>query len=73
MKKVLLGLALGIVLMVGCSGTSTENRSYGPGKCIYTFERANGGAVYVFTYENQKYMVATNGYQGGISLIQINK
>ena len=59
--------------MVGCSGTSTGNGSDGPGKCIYTFNRPNDGVVYVFTYENQKYMVAINGYQGGISLIQINK
>ena len=64
---------MGIVLVIGCSGVPAENRNIGQGKCIYTIGPNRRGEVYVFTYEGNEYMVATNGYQGGISIIQIRK
>ena len=75
--KVLLGLALGIVLMVGCSGTPTANGSYNGIVInrIGTFSSSvrNDGTIHTFTYKGNEYIVASNGYKGGISLIQINK
>lgn len=63
---------MGVALVAGCSGTPAGNRSYGPGERIYSFSTHGKGSVYVFSYKGQEYMVASNGYQGGISLIQIN-
>lgn len=63
---------MGVALMVGCSGTPAGNRSYGPGRQVYSFNTSSEGSVYVFSYKGQEYMVASNGYKGGISLIQIN-
>ena len=73
----MLGLTLGIVLMVGCSGTPTANGSY-TGIVINrigTFSSSirNDGTIHTFTYKGNEYIVASNGYKGGISLIQINK
>ena len=49
---------------MGCSKVPAENRNIIPGECI-------ASSVYVFTYEEQKYMIATNGYQGGVSIIKV--
>ena len=77
MKKLLLGLALGVALMVGCSGTPAENRSYNGVVVnrIGTFSSSvrNDGTIHTFTYKGNEYIIASNGYKGGISLIQINK
>lgn len=74
MKKLLLGLALGVALMVGCSGTPAENRSYNGivVNRVGTFD-SNIGTIHTFTYKGNEYMIASNGYKGGIALIQINK
>ena len=77
MKKLLLGLALGVALMVGCSGTPAENRSYNGivVNRVGTFSSSlrNDGTIHTFTYKGNEYMIASNGYKGGIALIQINK
>lgn len=77
MKKLLLGLALGVALMVGCSGTPAENRSYNGivVNRVGTFSSSirNDGTIHIFTYKGNEYMIASNGYKGGIALIQINK
>lgn len=73
MKSLLIGLVMGIVLVIGCSGVPAENRNRVPGKCIYTIIPNRVGEVHVFTYNGSDYMVATNGYKGGISIIQIRK
>lgn len=73
MKSLLIGLVMGIVLVIGCSGVPAENRSSVPGKYIYTISPNQKVKVHVFTYEGNDYMVATNGYKGGISIIQIRK
>lgn len=77
MKKLLLGLALGVALMVGCSGTPAENRSYNGVVVnrVGTFSSSlrNDGTIHTFTYKGNEYMIASNGYKGGIALIQINK
>lgn len=63
-KFLFVGLISGIVLVMGCSKVPAENRNIIPGECI-------ASSVYVFTYEEQKYMIATNGYQGGVSIIKV--
>lgn len=77
MKKLLLGLALGVALMVGCSGTPTVNGSYNGIVInrIGTFSSSvrNDGTIHTFTYKGNEYIIAVDGYKGGISLIQINK
>lgn len=72
MKSLLIGLIMGIVLVIGCSGVPAENGNVS-GKCIYTISPNQKVKVHVFTYEGNDYMVATNGYKGGISIIQIRK
>lgn len=67
-KFLFVGLILGIVLVMGCSKVPAENRSIIPGECIFS---QGASSVYVFTYEEQKYMIATNGYQGGVSIIKV--
>lgn len=67
--------------MVGCSGTPTANGSYNGSyngiviNRIGTFSSSirNDGTIHTFTYKGNEYIVASNGYKGGISLIQINK
>ena len=77
MKKLLLGLALGVALMVGCSGTPAENRSYNGVVVnrIVTFGSSfkNDGTVHTFTYKGYEFIIVSNGYKGGVSVIQINK
>lgn len=53
---------------MGCSKVPAENRNIIPGECIFS---QGASSVYVFTYEKQKYMIATNGYQGGVSIIKV--
>lgn len=63
---------MGVALVMGCSGTPAENRS--KARSVFTLTwPLREGSVYVFTYNGQEFMVASNGYKGGISLIQINK
>nr|DAW84565.1 MAG TPA: Succinoglycan biosynthesis protein [Caudoviricetes sp.] len=73
MKSLLIGLVMGIVLVIGCSGVPAENRNSVPSKCIFRVNPDRVGEVHVFTYNGSDYMVATNGYKGGISIIQIRK
>ena len=60
MKKLLLGLALGVALMVGCSGTPAENRSYNGVVVnrIGTFGSSfkNDGTVHTFTYKGYEFI-----------------
>ena len=40
---------------------------------IFSSSVRNDGTIHTFTYKGNEYIVASNGYKGGISLIQINK
>ena len=77
MKKLLLGLALGVALMVGCSGTPAENRSYNGVVVnrIGTFGSSfKNDALYIpLPIKVMKFIIVSNGYKGGVSVIQINK
>lgn len=65
---------MGIALMMSCSGTPAENRSTSVETCVFTFPKMmSRGSVYMFTYNGQEFMIASDGYEGGITLIQINK
>lgn len=61
--------------MVGCSGPLTENRSYNDIVInrIGTFSLRGSGTIHTFTYKGNEYIIASAGYKGGISVIQINK
>lgn len=77
MKKVLLGLTVGVALMVGCSGTPTVNGSYN-GIVInrigtFSSNILDDGTIHTFTYKGNEYIIASTGYKGGVSVIQINK
>lgn len=57
--------------MTGCSAAPAENRSYeeNNAECIYKLSSA--ARVYLITYKDGKYLVATNNFKGRISIIKV--